>query len=114
MEVGRAWIRISGGSHEADHVSPFYPHPLAQAVRVPVQVGVVIAIHAPVVEFVDGVASRFAEEEPAYGSRNDGMHRRPFRTKQVDGFVRMPEMSLIKRIPHVRNGQPTDRGHHVG
>src|ERR1017187_1374058 len=52
MEVRRARIRISRRSDKTDDVPTLDPHSLTQPFHVPVQVGVVVAIHSHFVELV--------------------------------------------------------------
>ena len=102
MQVGRTGIRVSRRSYVGDDIAAFHAHPFAQPVCVTVQVRIVITILARFIEFINGVAARFAEEQLADRPRNHSVHRRAARGHDIDGFVRVSVANFVEGIVQIR------------
>src|ERR1035438_8186616 len=104
MQVRPLRVRVSRRPHKTDDIPPLDPHALAQALGVAIEMSVVIAIGGLIVEFVNGVASRLAEEELADGAGHGGMDRRSPRGGKVQRVMRVPEMNFGERIAKAGRG----------
>src|SRR5579862_1631485 len=113
MQVRRARIRISRGSHKPDDVPTHDPYSLTQAFHVPVQVRVVVAIHSHIVELVYRNAARFTKEEFADGSGYDCSHGCPSGLQNVDRLMRVAVVNLFKRIVQIFEGEPANGRSHL-
>ena len=108
VQVRGARVCVSRRADKTDDAAALNAHSLAQIFRVPVQVRIVVAINSRVIEFVNRVATGFAEEQLADRPRDRCVHRRPARRQNVDGFVTMPAASFGERVPQVRDPEATN------
>src|SRR5213595_3896093 len=66
MEMRRIWRSIAGRAYKSDHFTALHAHSFGQAVCVTFQVSIVITIRARLVELVNRIPARLAEEEFLY------------------------------------------------
>src|SRR5436309_8972951 len=88
--------RVAGRADVADYVAPPHAHPLANAVRVSVQMRVVIDERLVAIELIDGDAARTTDEELADRAVDSGDDRRAARREDVQRVMDVPSAGLVE------------------
>src|SRR5579885_1903337 len=113
VQVRRIRTGIAGSPYIPDHLAMADALALAEPGGVTLQVGIVVAILAAFVEFVDGVAARLAVKELSNRAIHDGVNRRAAWRKNVRRLVGATAGARgVKRIPDLRRRKSRDRQCH--
>src|SRR5260370_10828913 len=112
VQMRRSRVRVARRSDEADHFASRYVNAFSQARRIAIEMRVVIRILPRVVEKINGVAARFAQEKLLDHTIHDGTDRRATCRHDVDGLMTFAVPLLFERIVEVLRGQSCDGGDH--
>jgi len=90
MQVRGIGRGVPGGPDVSEHIALRYMLSLVQMAGVFIEMSIVIAVFAVVIELVDRISSCSAVENPTDGATNYCMHWSPMRAHYVDRFMTVP------------------------
>jgi hypothetical protein len=102
MKLRRVRRRIAGGADESDHIAAPDRYSFADFICVMIQMGVVKAVVALAIEFVNGESSLPAYEKLPNDPVGHRANRSAARPHDVDRLVTMPMMNLVEGIVELR------------
>src|SRR5262245_39989359 len=110
MEMGSHGAGVAAVAYISDHYAPLDTLPFRQALRIPIQVGIVVAVGLVLIELVNREAAEFTEKKFADCSRVYRYYRRSERRHDIRCFVRFSSLALvIKRVDNIRSAEARNR-----
>lgn len=105
MKLRRVRQSIAGRPGVSDHPPAHYRHSLAQAIRIAIQVRLVVAVGTGVIELVYRLAACSARKHLPNLAIADRMNRRATRRHDVNCFVTTPKVHLTETVVKIGAAQ---------